>query len=79
MRLHGSIAATCMLVALSSSPALSQSDTAAWAPESSAGLLVSAETPASYPSVTVAGGRIVVGWTGEGATHSEIRVRRVVK
>jgi hypothetical protein len=58
---------------------LSQSDTAAWAPESSAGLLVSAESPASYPSVTVAGGKIVVAWTGEGATHSEIRVRRVVK
>ncbi|HKV99310.1 MAG TPA: sialidase family protein [Vicinamibacterales bacterium] len=58
---------------------LSQSDTAAWAPEASAGLLVSAESPASYPSVTVAGGKIVVAWTGEGATHSEIRVRRAVK
>ena len=58
---------------------LSQSDTAAWAPESSAGLLVSTESPASYPSVTVAGGKIVVAWTGEGATHSEIRLRRVVK
>jgi hypothetical protein len=58
---------------------LSQSDTAAWAPESSAGLLVSAESPASYPSVTVAGGKIVVAWTGEGATHSEIRVRRGAK
>jgi hypothetical protein len=58
---------------------LSQSDTAAWAPEASAGLLVSAESPASYPSVTVAGGKIVVAWTGEGPTHSEIRVRRVVK
>ena len=32
MRLHGSIAATCVLVALSSSPALAQSDTAATPP-----------------------------------------------
>lgn len=58
---------------------VSQSDAASWGPESSPGLLVNAESPASYPSLAVAGGRIVVAWTGEGATHSEIRVRRVLK
>ena len=58
---------------------LSQSDSAAWAPESSTGLLVNAEGPASYPSVAVAGGKIVVAWAGEGASHSDVRVRRVLR
>lgn len=35
--------------------------------------------PASYPSLAVAGDRVLVAWTGEGEAHSDIHVRRFTR
>lgn len=47
----------------------------AWSPDAAPSIFGS-EGPASYPSIAVAGGKVIVAWTEESGDHPAIHVRR---
>jgi hypothetical protein len=49
---------------------------AAWRPTVDDAILASERGPSSYPSLVVAGDKILVAWTSEGEAHTDIRIRR---